>query len=445
MAERAYDVAVIGAGPAGIAAAVRAAGAGASVVLIDEAPRPGGQIWRHVRGRPLPRIARRWLHRLDEAEVDLLMSTALMDAVPGWTLRLTSVAAGDGVTADAPGGATALSVAADVIILATGARERLLPFPGWTLPGVFAAGGMQALVKSGLHVRGRRVVVAGTGPLLLATAAALARAGARVVTVAEQAPRAQVAAFTASLWRSPVRLVQGALLRAGFAGARYRTGTWVAEALPGEPPRAAADRAALRAVVLTDGRRRTTVPCDLLCVGYSLLSATELGRLLGCLIHRGAVACDEAQRTTEPGVFGAGEVCGVAGFESAFVEGEIAGLAAAGAEPPGRLLRARDDHARFGRRLEAAFALRPELRDVVTPDTLVCRCMDVRHGDLRGFGSVREAKLFTRTGMGACQGRVCGSAQQFLYGWSADSVRPPVVPSTIAAMIHESAGPGEGG
>ena len=185
------DVAVVGLGPAGVAAAVRAAEVGARVVALDEAHAPGGQIWRHreaSRGA-LPAQARRWIGRLlklPASRCRVLQGATVVDApAPGVLLAVA--------------GEIPLRIDATATILATGARERFLPFPGWTLPGVLGVGGAQALVKSGASVRGLRVVIAGSGPLLLPVAATWARAGARVLCVAEQASFARVARFTAAL------------------------------------------------------------------------------------------------------------------------------------------------------------------------------------------------------------------------------------------------------
>ncbi|HSJ06205.1 MAG TPA: FAD-dependent oxidoreductase, partial [Longimicrobiales bacterium] len=408
MAEIAHDVAVVGAGPAGIAATVLAAAAGRSVVVLDEARTPGGQVWRPGSGGAPGRQARRWLRRLRESGAGMMGGTTVVDLARD----------GDGHVILAERDDTPVVIRAGTLILATGARERLLPFPGWTLPGVVAAGGAQALVRAGWRVHGRRVVVAGTGPLLLAAAAALARAGARVLEVAEQADAGSIRRFAAGLWSSPGRILQAAAYRAVLGRTRHTAGTWVVRAEAGSD-------GALVAVVLTDGRRERVVPCDLLCTGYSLVPATELARLAGCRMDGHAAVVDEHARTTVPGVLCAGEGTGVKGVAGAIVEGTIAGTVAAGGKPGAALLRARARETAFGRRLEGAFALRPGLRERVRPDTIVCRCEDVRFGALAGHGSLREAKLATRLGMGPCQGRVCGAAAEFLLGWSGDTVRPP--------------------
>jgi D-hydroxyproline dehydrogenase subunit alpha len=421
------DVAVIGGGPAGIAAAVRAAERGARVVMLDEGERPGGQIWRHR--ATAPAAARRWLAALSLLEsngrITRLARTAVVDIAPGDLHAL-----------HAQGAAGMVSVLVPALVLATGARELLLPFAGWTLPGVVGAGGAQALLKSGLDVRGRVTVVAGSGPLLLPVAAALAQAGARVIEVAEQAPAARVLRFASRLWNTPARLAQAAVCRARFAGARYRTGTWVRRAL---------GTVSVDGVVLTEGRRTRTLRCDLLCVGYGLVPAGELAVLAGCRQIDGFTDVDPRQHTSVPGVYAAGELTAIGGVEAAVVEGAIAGLSAAGqivaGAPTGlrRLERARARHRAFAARLATAFALRDELRRSVENDTTVCRCEDVAHERLAACSSGREARVHARAGMGPCQARVCGPAMQYLYGWEPQSVRPPAQPVTIAGLMDITA------
>lgn len=412
------DVAVIGAGPAGIAAAACAAEAGRRVVLVDEAPRPGGQIWRHINRAGLPTAAQRWLARLDRSGARVLQGTSVVDVQPGFALA-------------AERDMKALTVSAPIIILATGARERLLPFPGWTLPGVVGAGGAQALLKSGTNLRGKRVVVAGTGPLLLAVAGALARAGVRVTEVIEQAPARRVYTFAASLWRSPPRITQALLERASIRSARYITGSWVRRAT-GD------DR--VREVVVTDAHDRQRVePCDLLCVGYGLVPVTELARRFGCTVENGRVVVDAQQRTSVADVWCAGEPTGIGGIDASLVEGEIAGRAASGSVLSGRLHASRDSHHRFAARIDRAFALRDELRAIVEADTIVCRCEDVPYGRIAAEWSTRETKLRTRAGMGPCQGRICGAALEFLLGYDTDAIRPPVGPARISTLIETGA------
>ena len=307
------------------------------------------------------------------------------------------------------------------LVLATGARELFLPFPGWTLPHVTGAGGLQALAKSGLPVAGKRVVVAGSGPLLLAVADYLRRHGARVPLVAEQAPRSALLRFAGHLARHPAKLIQAAR----FAGLRIETSCWPVSAHPG-------------GVVLRQGGATWTEACDFLACGFGLIPNTELAALLGCEIHAGGVAVDEFQQTTLGNVYAAGEVTGIGGLDLSLLEGEIAGYAAAGKrDVAGRRFRARRAQRAFAAALDRAYSLRPELQRLAVDDTTVCRCEDVSLGRLRGFNDWREAKLHTRCGMGPCQGRVCGAATSFLWGWRPESVRPPAMPARIETLMRE--------
>jgi NADPH-dependent 2,4-dienoyl-CoA reductase/sulfur reductase-like enzyme len=414
------DVAVVGAGPAGIAAACRAAETGARTVVLDENPAPGGQIHRHRPGSAPPQAAKPWLERLRASGADVRNGAAVVDA---WTES-------SGPRLFAEREASVLSVRARCVVLATGARELFLPFPGWTLPGVMGAGGAQAMGKMGADLRGRVAVVAGSGPLLLAVAAYLEKSGAEVALVAEQAGVGSLLRFAAGLVLRPERLLDAARYRSAFFPAPYRLGTWLAEAHGLE---------SVEGVTVTDGIDRYRIDCDLVAAGYGLRPNTELARMLGCEMKDGAVAVDEMQRATVRGVFAAGEPCGIGGLEAALVEGEIAGLAAVGAFEPAsplghRLAAARARHRRLASAMDRAFRPRPELSRTVRADTIVCRCEDVRVSAIAGVSSSREAKLAARAGMGACQGRVCGPALEFLFGWDSDTVRPPVKAASLGSL-----------
>ena len=404
------EVVVAGAGPAGLAAAAHAAEAGARVLLLDREPRPGGQVWRH-RGLP-PRAARPWIERVRRAGVPTLFEAVVVDApAPG---RLLVARENEGRV-----------VRYERLVLATGARELFLPFPGWTLPGVVGVGAVHALLEQGARFEGLRVVVAGTGPLLPAVAAALTSGGARVVGVFEQASLARVGRFAAGLTLHPARALEGLGYRARLLAVPYRTGEWVASA---------AGNASVERATVTDGRRERTVECDVLACAFGLVPNLELPRLLGCATAAEAVELDRDQRTSVPGVFAAGELGGIAGERHATVSGAIAGIAAAGRAASAALRRARERERAFGRALARAFALRAELRSLGGPDTVVCRCEDVTLERLAPCRSAREAKLLTRAGMGPCQGRVCGPALELLRGWAPDSVRPPLEPVPVAVL-----------
>jgi NADPH-dependent 2,4-dienoyl-CoA reductase/sulfur reductase-like enzyme len=382
-----YDVLIIGAGPAGLRAARAASECGAQVAIVDDNPAPGGQIWR---GQSIS---------LPNAK---LICGARVVAAPEAN-RLTFE------TYD-----SSFDLGYRALVLATGARERFLPFPGWTLPHVMGAGGLQALAKSGFPVTGKRIVVAGSGPLLLAVADYLRRHGAQIVLVAEQADASALNRFALTLARHPAKLVQGARLRLGI---RYLAGCWPLSAEPS-------------AVTLRRGARTWTERCDYLACAFGLVPNLELPMLLGC---GGEV--DDLQQTRTPGIYAAGEVTGIGGLDLSQVEGEIAGYAAAGRPDRARpLFGRRARHRRFAAALEKAFALRDELKALPAPDTFLCRCEDVTLERVRGYSNWREAKLQTRCGMGPCQGRVCGPAAEFLLGWKHESVRPPVFPARVGSL-----------
>jgi NADPH-dependent 2,4-dienoyl-CoA reductase/sulfur reductase-like enzyme len=417
------EVVVVGAGPAGIAAAVHAAEAGARVLVLDETPRTGGSIWRG-RGAPA-KAAARWLERLSRSGAAALSGACVVDTLSPRRLLVDRAGA-------------AVVVEYERLVLATGARELFLPFPGWTRPGVLGAGGAQALLKAGASFAGRSAVVAGTGPLLLAVAAALRKEGAHIVGIAEQAPLARLAAFGAHLAARPSKLKEALDYGARLLGTPYRTGAWVCEAVGSE---------AVEGVVVTDGRSEREWRCDVLACGFGLVANLELPRLLGCETASGAVEVDAMQRTSLPAVFAAGELTAIGGLSHALVTGTIAGLAAAGRPITARLAREREREAAFAARIARAFAPRGELRRLARPDVVVCRCEDVTleavdsaglgteaGGGAPGDDASRRAKLHSRAGMGACQGRVCGAALGFLRGAAAFAIRPPLVPAPISVL-----------
>ena len=418
-AETRADMVVIGAGPAGIAAAVRATEAKRRVVVLDEAPNVGGQIWRHRSVGTLGTDARAWIDRLSRTNADVRRGVAVVDVVMGGE-------SGDiTVIAERHLGGVAV-IRASTLVIATGARERFVPFPGWTLPGVTGIGGAQALLKQGAAFRGKRVVIAGTGPLILPVAASLTDAGARVMLVADQAPFQAVRDFAISLLAQPETLLQAAMYRLAFLRTPYAFGTWVTAASGG-------DR--LTTVTVANSRTTWSLPCDFLCTGYGLVPNVDLARFVGCTTAEGAVVVDERQGTSVPRVFAAGEVTGVGGVALAVAEGEIAGAAAAGvARIDASIGRRRQALRVVARRMERAFAVRPELRSLARDDTIICRCEDVRRAAIASLSDSRQAKLYARAGMGACQGRVCGPALELLFGWQPGTVRSPLEPARLSTL-----------
>jgi NADPH-dependent 2,4-dienoyl-CoA reductase/sulfur reductase-like enzyme len=431
MSER-FDVLVVGAGPAGIAAAVAAAEAGQNAALLDDNPVAGGQIWRS--GGSMPAQARQWLDRLERSSVVRLQGWRVVDRPEPHHVRAERNGFATHSEKAHQGEVNCADVSYKKLILATGARERFLPFPGWTLPNVMGAGGLDAMVRGGLRIDGKRVVVAGTGPLLLAVAAHLAENGAEILLVCEQAPLSRLAWFGLHLLGEPAKLWQGVGYSRTILPMRFKTGCW---------PVAAQGEGRLRRATLRQGGRQWDVECDYLACGFHLVPNTELPELLGCRMTEGFVATDEAMRTSVDAVYCAGEPTGIGGVDLSLLEGQIAGLTAAGQEASAKpLIRRRRARLAFVGALAEACRLDPQLRTLATEQTIVCRCEDVRFGALQHRAGWREAKLHTRCGMGPCQGRVCGSATEFLFGWGADSVRPPVFPariSSLAPLTHGTA------
>jgi NADPH-dependent 2,4-dienoyl-CoA reductase/sulfur reductase-like enzyme len=410
------DVLIVGAGPAGMAAAVAAAPSGASIVVIDDNPAPGGQIWRDGPGATLPPAARKWRDALERHANIRVRSGTRVAAAPSPNELLLEDAE------------RATRMQWRKLILCTGARELLLPFPGWTLPGVTGAGGLQALIKAGMPVEGERIVIAGSGPLLLAAAATARAAGAKVLRIAEQASFASVARFGASLARWPGKAAQAVTL----ADPQYRTSSRIVSAQGATQ---------VESVRLRQGSAsEVEIACERIACGFGLTPNTQLGQLLGCALTPAssgaqALAVDASQATSVAGVYAAGECTGFGGSERALAQGTIAGHAAVGNERAAKTHEG--ERARwnaFAAQLHRSFALAADIKAMPQPDTLVCRCEDVPFSALAACSGWTDAKLHRRCGMGACQGRVCGDAAQFLFGWTPPVPRPPLSPVRIATL-----------
>ncbi|MEU6996056.1 NAD(P)/FAD-dependent oxidoreductase [Streptomyces sp. NPDC046465] len=450
-----YDVVVLGAGPAGLAGAVRAAELGLHVALLDSAAQPGGQFFRHP--APAARATRpEALHHDWPLFADLRDRLETSDATPlfghhVWTLTreaeehwaVHALTGEDGQNQDP------VVVRARSVLLATGSYERHLPFPGWTLPGVVGAGGAQAMLKSGLALPGRRVVVAGSGPLLLAVAASLTAAGAEVPELIEATGYLGYARRPGVIAAQPGKLAEAALHGTALLRhkVRLRTRHAVTEAH-------GTDRVTAVTVSRLDrdwrpvpgsGRR---IACDALAVGHGLIPQIDLATGLGCTTRRAAdgthaLALGPLQETSLRGMWAAGETSGVGGAQLAVAEGELAAHAIA-ARLTGRrpaslshlraLRRGRDRMRAFADVMTAAHAPGPGWTRWLSDDTDVCRCEEVPAGRVReavteyGARDARTVKLLTRAGMGWCQGRMCGPAVTCLTA-------PPPPPSSPSPSI----------
>src|SRR5256885_5229814 len=275
-----FDVLVVGGGPAGLAAASSAAEHGVRVALVDDNPALGGQIWRQgIAAVSLE--ADSWIRKLHSTGVEMICGARVFDH-PSPNLLLAEMQ--DDL----------LELRYRKLVLATGARERFLPFPGWTLPNVMGAGGLQALVKSGYSIVGKKVLLAGTGPLLLVVAAYLRAHGAQLVMICEQASLWQLMKFGVSLLKHSDKIAQGRTLRKDLAGVPYVTSSW---------PVAVEGNEMLKAVLISRGGKVEKIACDFLACGFHLVPNTELAALLGCRLRHGFVEVDDIQRTSEAGIF----------------------------------------------------------------------------------------------------------------------------------------------
>ncbi|MFI9201945.1 FAD-dependent oxidoreductase [Streptomyces sp. NPDC053048] len=475
-----YDLAVVGAGPAGLAGAVTAGELGLSVILLDAAGQTGGQYFRH----PAPGLGAtrpQALHhdwpafaalrrRLENGTVTHLAHhhvwTVTRRDEHTWTVHALTGTDGDG---ERP-----VRLHARTVLFATGAQERHLPFPGWTLPGVVGAGGAQAMLKSGLVLPGQRVVVAGSGPLLLAVASSLAAAGARIPAVAEASGYLGYARSPRALATNPHKLLEAAVH--GSALLRHRIPLHTRSAVTEVH---GTDRVEAVTVSRLDRHWRPLpgtgrhIACDALAAGHGLVPQTELATSLGCATRRGpdgatALALDDLQRTSVPGLWAAGETGGTGGWQLARTEGELAGIAIAahlrarpvltGSRRVAGLRRRRDRMRAFADAMAAAHAPGPGWTGWLTDATDVCRCEEVTAGRIReaagelGAGDARTVKLLTRAGMGWCQGRMCSAAVSCLAadGTAEGTVppsaerRPLAVPVPLGVLATEPERPDPG-
>ncbi|MET7278064.1 FAD-dependent oxidoreductase [Kribbella sp. NPDC005582] len=443
------DVVVVGAGPAGMAAALAAADGGASVVLVDAGRAVGGQFYRQA--APEFGVRRKSFsgERVLSHELITYLPESSVWAVEGlrvWVQRGPADAAGRSV----------LAVDGQALVLATGAYDRVLPFPGWDLPGVYTAGAAQALAKGQRIAVGRRVVVAGTGPFLLPVAESLVGVGASVVGLFE----ANRLSTVLRGWAPDALVAVGKVWElAGYAStlARHRVplrhGWTVVEAH-------GTDRVEAVTVVRLDSGWKPVVgserriECDAVCVGFGFTPQLELAVAAGCeLTDDGlAVVVDGSQETSTPGVYAAGEMTGIGGAALSAAEGEIAGAAAArhaGAarnESAQEALTAglRDKRLarlrRFAGALARAYPVRDGWRSWSTGETIVCRCEEVRRGEVEAVAECgvagRASRLSSRAGLGLCQGRVCSRNVAELLGEKTSMKRPIAVPVRLGDLAE---------
>ncbi len=449
------DIVVVGAGPAGLAAARAASEAGANVVVLDEYARPGGQYFRQgSQGNILPASIVGTSQRKGAAEIAALDrdKVVVLNGALVW-----GVFSPDSVTYTHAGVTRTLSARA--IVLATGAYERTIAFPGWTLPGVMTAGAAQTMLKEhGVRV-GKRIALAGSGAFLFPVSTQLAAAGAEIAVACE--------AVRDAFWllRSPKALLQPDKLLEGagylFKAARYRVPFrfgWTVIEARGE------GRVEEVTIARIDDNWRAlpgsemVLSVDTLLINFGFIPNLQLPRLLGCTIHWDATLAtyctthDADQRATVAGVYVAGETTGLGGHRVAMGEGFVAGRTAAfdigfntralDARQLASVRRQLEKDRFFVDHVNRTFSLREGIYDRIEGRITVCRCEEVSASSILKVaqewdGSLRAVKQCTRAGMGPCQGRICESmvarlaaraSQRDIQSLGVDSVRPAVKP-----------------
>ena len=453
---------IVGAGPAGLSAACRVSEAGLPVTLLDEGERPGGQIYRQppasfritaATANAAPRPGQELLQRFERTgNIDYRPRCEVWGVFEGRTLGLSD---GDGTR----------TLEAENLLLAPGTVEKVLPFPGWTLPGVMTTGGVQTQLKAQLIAPGHRFLIAGTGPLSLVLAGQLLSAGVEVVGVAELGSLADIGLRGAALLAQPSLLRQGLALRHTLKkqGVPIWERTAIASASGAEEVAQALLTRIDRQGVPRPGSE-WTVDVDTVAIGLGFVPNIELIQQAGCRIHHAPLLggwvpeVNAWRQSSVEGVYVAGDGAGVEGAFAAELQGHLAALdilrkaglltPAAAAREAAPLHRRLARYRLFRLAWQRMAKRRPALMRLCTAETIVCRCEQVRLAEIlphiadgsRGLDSLKRR---CRVGMGYCQGRICAPIVAELvafHGKVAPSEagvhrsRPPVRPIPLASL-----------
>jgi NADPH-dependent 2,4-dienoyl-CoA reductase/sulfur reductase-like enzyme len=455
----AYDVAVIGAGPAGMAAAIATSAAGLSVLVLDEQSAPGGQVHRAIEMRE-PQSD-------DDRDGAALTAAFRACAATRWfetaVWQVETLPEGTGFSLCMNCAGATLRMTARRLVIATGAIERPVPVPGWTLPGVMTVGAAQIMLKTGGNVPSGQVVIAGQGPLPLLYATQLLNAGVKPVAFLETTPPGAI--------RRALPHLAGAVANAGqlIKGLRFladirNAGVPIIRRI--EMVEAMGDKR-LTAVCYQRGGKTKEIPADLLLLHEGVVPHTHLAMSLG-IQHRwdDRQLCwhpvlEDSGRCSLAGVRIIGDGAGIGGWRIAEMDGHLAGMAIAeelgkkASSVRGSIAVRRKHLVRIRPFLDAWYRSRADL--LAPPDNvIVCRCEEKSAGDIRaairqGCLGPNQVKTFTRCGMGACQGRECELTLTTLIaaerGVSPDEIghlriRPPLKPLTLGELA--SLAPSEG-
>ena len=457
------DVVVVGAGPAGMAAALAAAETGASVIVLDEYAKAGGQFFKrtgdgfsvtperltreHARGEALR-------GKLRHPNITVLTQALVWGRFDD---RIMVAHAGRSKT-----------VRGQALVIATGAYDRPIAFPGWTLPGVVSAGGAQTLAKNQWVKPGQRMLLAGAGPFLLPVALSLLRADVSIAALIEATRPFEWLPHLGSLWGQWPRFAEAWEYKANLrrAGVPTLYGYKIVRAL--------GEKQVEGAVIARVDRDWRTIPgsesaieVDAIATGYGFLANIELAASSGCKLRFDShartwfVQCTPTMATNLPGVFVAGEITGIGGSAVALAEGCIAGLSAAeycgtltpqAADEKRREPIAQRAHLnRFASALNAVFGPRPGIWEFLKDGMTVCRCEEVKASEIEaciahGATTNKSIKDWTRAGMGLCEGRICRAMVGEILARERGvdlatipfpSVRPPIKPVPISTLLQD--------
>lgn len=449
------ELAIVGAGPAGMAAAIEAQQMGIETLLIDSASAPGGQAYRQTppefddSSQP---AARKLFAQLTQVNTPVYSDTNVWGIFPEDNKHLLGLYGPNEVPR---------RILAKTVILAPGAYERPTPFPGWTLPGVMTVGAALILVKHQQILPGRRILISGTGPLSWLLALKLIEAGVEMVKVLDANPfPRQGWRYIPRFWGQGERLHEGldAILAMWRTGQMVRWGQLVLSAQ-------GIDRVESATYGRLDGLSSQTIPVDTICLGYGFVPAVQLSRQAGCTHTYDAQLWgwvpfrDEWLQTTVSGIFAAGDGTGIGGKDTALIEGQLAALGVArilGKKiSPAHVALVRRNlrrQKRFADMLNTLFPFPPQTLDLLTDQTYICRCEGVRVADIHkmiseGATTLGILRKLTRAGMGRCQGRFCGHTLAAILsqetGQPIDQLalptpRPPVMPIPLHGLAdHE--------
>lgn len=456
-----YNTVIVGSGCAGLAAAATLSAHGMDVLLVDENPTPGGQL---LRGKwPGKDLAL----KLDPAKKQGFSLIRQLEDLKGSRVEILSMARLAGIfndntlliqdTSPLPGKQKAFEIKTDHLIIATGAREKYLPFPGWTLPGVMACGAAQVLMKSHGVLPAKQTFMAGTSPLQMVTASQILLNKGKAGGLFFMSPFSRGLEILTQFPTALPKILEGGLHQARIIAnrvpVRYRTGIVEARGK---------DR--LKSIVVSrvdrEGRfipsTRKEIPAQALALGYGFAPNIELAAQAGCDLEYdngkgGWVArVSPGLETTVQGILAAGETTGIAGGKKSLIEGRMAALTLLGKEDP-RLASLRKKELAYGRFLNRFCRIPSGAWDQIPDNTVICRCEDVTMGEIRktlamGCEASFTIKRITRAGMGRCQGRTCAPVLQdiltALTGKSPDqigavSVRTPVKPLAVNSFFNK--------